>query len=192
MVAMLACSRLLFINKVMMTDTEYDVPSEAPMAKLLSPLLMVGQWVFAGSFVIFLIMALIMAVPSGFRESLLAEAPSDINPATLMSRCLAGSVVAVGWFFVLKLLRGVVNALIHGDPFLPENIARLRNIWIIFAVTEVFRMIAFTLMGGGGEIDGGPQLDIRLGTWFFIFVIVVISEAFRHGAALRAEQELTI
>jgi len=53
-------------------------------------------------------------------------------------------------------------------------------------------MIAFTLMGGGGEIDGGPQLDIRLGTWFFIFVIVVISEAFRHGAALRAEQELTI
>ena len=174
-----------------MTDTKFDVPSGAPMAKLLSPLLRVGQWVFGVFFIIFLIMALIMAVPCGFRESLLAEAPSEINPATLMSRCLAGSVVAVGWFFVLKLLRGVVTAVIHGDPFLPENIARLRNIWIIFAVTEVFRMVAFFLMGDG-QTAGGSQLDIRLGTWFFIFVIVVISEAFRHGAVLRADQELTI
>ena len=174
-----------------MTVVELDTPSEAPMAKLLSPNLMVGQWVFSVFFVIFLIMALIMAVPSGLRESLVAEAPTQIDPTNLMSRCLAGAVVAVGWFFVLKLLRGVVTAVIHGDPFLLENIERLRNIWIIFAVTEIFRMIAFFFMGGGDEASGS-QLDVRLGTWFFIFVIVVISEAFRHGAALRAEQELTI
>jgi hypothetical protein len=36
------------------------------------------------------------------------------------------------------------------------------------------------------------RIDIRIGTWFFIFIIAAISEAFRHGAALRAEQELTI
>jgi len=36
------------------------------------------------------------------------------------------------------------------------------------------------------------HLDIRVGTWFFIFIIAAISEAFRYGAALRAEQELTI
>ena len=175
-----------------MTDVDFNPPASAPMAKLLSPILMVGQWVFSVFFVIFLIMALIMAVPSGFRESLIAEAPTQIDPISLMSRCLAGAVVAVGWFFVLKLLRGVVTAVVHGDPFLHENILRLRNIWIIFAVTEVFRMIAFFFMGEGDGTVSGPQLDVRLGTWFFIFVIVVISEAFRHGAALRAEQELTI
>jgi hypothetical protein len=176
----------------MMTDTEFDVHANAPMAKLLSPLLMVAQWVFGVFFVLFLLMAFIMAVPSGFRDSLLAESTTQIDPTVLMGRCLAGAVVAVGWFFVLKLLRGVVSAVIHGDPFLPQNIARLRNIWVIFAVTEIFRMIAFFLMGGDGPAEGGSQLDIRLGTWFFIFVIVVISEAFRHGAALRADQELTI
>ena len=176
----------------MMSDTEIDAPSGAPMAKLLSPLLMVGQWVFGVFFVIFLLMALIMAVPSGFRESLLEEATTQIDPTTLMARCLAGAVVAVGWFFVLKLLRGVVTAVIHGDPFLPENIARLRNIWIIFAVTEIFRMMAFFIMGGDGQAEGGLLLDVRLGTWFFIFVIATISEAFRYGAALRADQELTI
>jgi len=189
---MLATDALLFINMVMMTETEFDAPAGAPMAKLLSPLLMVGQWFFGVFFVLFLLMALIMAIPSGFRDSLIAEATTQIDPTTLMGRCLAGAVVAVGWFFVLKLLRGVVTAVIHGDPFLPQNIARLRNIWIIFAVTEIFRMVAYFAMGGDGEPDGGSQLDIRLGTWFFIFVIVVISEAFRHGAALRADQELTI
>ena len=192
MAAMLACHKLLFINNVMTVETNFEAAAGAPVAKLLSPLLMIAQWVFGVFFIIFLFMAVIMAVPSGFRESLLAEATTQINPTDLMSRCLAGAVVAVGWFFVLKLLRGVVTAVVHGDPFLPENIARLRNIWIIFAVTEVFRMIAFFLMGGGGETDGGSQLDIRLGTWFFIFVIMVLSEAFRHGAALRADQELTI
>lgn len=176
----------------MMSDAQINMQADTPMAKLLSPLLMVAQWVFGVSFALLLIMAIIMAVPSGLRDSLLAEASTQIEPMTLMGRCLAGAVVAVGWFFVLKLLRGVVKAVIHGDPFLPENIARLRNIWIIFAVTEVFRMMASFAIGGDGQSVDGSHLDIRLGTWFFIFVIAVISEAFRHGAALRADQELTI
>ena len=175
-----------------MTVGQFDPPSGAPMAKLLSPILVVGQWAFSVLFVIFLMMAIIMAVPSGFRESLIVKAPTQINPTTLMSGCLAGAVVAVGWFFVLKLLRGVVKAVVHGDPFLPENIERLRNIWMIFAVTEIFRMIVFFFMGDGEGTASGTQIDVRLGTWFFIFVIVVLSEAFRHGAALRAEQELTV
>jgi len=149
---------------VMKTDTEFNTSSGAPMAKLLSPMLMIAQWM----------------------------APSQIEPLTLMWRCVTGLIVAVGWFFVLKLLRGVVNAVIHGDPFLPENIARLRNIWIIFAVTEVFRMIAIFFMGGTDGTETGSLLGVRLGTWFLIFIIAAISEAFRHGAALRAEQELTI
>ena len=192
MVAMLACNRLLFINKAMMTETEFDGPSEAPMAKLLSPMLMIAQWIFGIAVVMFLFMALVMALPSSLRDSLLELTPTEIDPLTLMGRCLVGLVVAVGWFFVLKLLRCVVKAVIHGDPFLPANIARLRNIWIIFAATEVCRMIGIFLMGGPGEAETGSVFGIRLGTWFFIFVIATISEAFRNGAALRAEQELTI
>lgn len=180
----------------MITDTEFDAPVGAPMAKVLSVLLRVGQWTLGAGFVLLLLMAIIMAVPSGFRESLMAETSTVIDEATLAGRCLAGAVVAAGWFFVLRLLRRVVTAVIHGDPFLPENVAYLRHIWIIIAATEIFRMIAYFMMGGDGDcacsdVDGS-RLDVRIGTWFFIFIIAAISEAFRHGAALRADQELTI
>ena len=158
------------------------------MARMLSPLLMVGQWLCILCFVILMLAAAFMAFPSVFRESLLSHSPSPVDPATMMGLSMASAIAVVGWFFILKLLRKVVVAVVHGDPFLPENIARLRNIWIIFAVIEIFRMMTHLIFDG----DSGNLLDIRLGTWFFIFVIIVISEAFRHGAALRADQELTI
>lgn len=163
-------------------------PKDAPMARVLSPLLMIGQWLCAIIFIILTLAAAFMVFPSELRESLLSHSETTIDPIIRMGQYLASAVAVIGWFFVLKLLQKVVIALVHGDPFLPENVARLRNIWIIFAFTEIFRMFAHLIL----DTNPGGLLDIRLGTWFFIFVIIVISEAFRHGAALRAEQELTI
>ena len=177
----------------MMTDTEFDSPSGAPMAKLLSVILIIGQVVLAVGCVILLITALIMAVPS-LRIHLIEELPSTVQASTFAGQCLAAALSAVAWFVVLHLLRRVVSAVIHGDPFLPENVSRLRTIWMIIAATEVFRMIATFVLGGSSDcmnVDGS-RLDVRVGTWFFIFIIAAISEAFRHGAALRADQELTI
>jgi len=152
---------------------------------------MIGQWLCGIAFVLLLLATAFMIFPSEFRDNLLSNAPTSVSPEKMMGQYLATAIVAAGLFFVLKFLRKVVSAVVHGDPFLPENIARLRYIWIILAVTEVFRMFTNLLLGSSSG-DSATQLDIRLGTWFIIFVIVVISEAFRHGAALRAEQELTI
>ena len=93
---------------------------------------------------------------------------------------------------MLRLLRFVVSAVSQGDPFLPENVSRLRSIWIIIAGLEIFRMIVMFAIGGFSEGIDGSRLDIRIPAWGFILIIAAISEAFRHGAALRAEQELTI
>ena len=174
----------------MMSDTEIDAPSGAPMAKLLSVILIFGQIFLGIGFVAALIMATIMLIPSGFRTELIADLPESIRASTFAGQCLAAAVSAAAWFIVLRLLRRVVTAVIHDDPFLPENVSRLRTIWIIIAATEVFRMIV-TFSMGGANIDGS-RLDVRVGTWFFIFIIAAISEAFRQGAALRADQELTI
>jgi len=157
----------------MLTETKFT-PSDAPMAKMLSVILIFGQMLLVIGFICLIAMTLIMLIPSDFRTDFIADLPASLEPSTLAGRCLATAVVALGWFFVLHLLRRVVRAVIHGDPFLPENVSRLRTIWIVIAATEIF------------------HLDIRVGTWFFIFIIATISEAFRHGAALRAEQELTI
>jgi hypothetical protein len=190
---MLASHALLFINKDMSAETEFTVPA-APMAKLLSVILIIGQWILAIGFVCLILMAALMLIPGDFRDGLIADLPSNLPASTLAGRCLASAVVAVGWFFVLRWLRRVVRAVIHGDPFLPENVSHLRRIWITIAATEIFRMIAMFIIGGaaGPEDVDVTRLDIRLGTWFLIFIIAAISEAFRHGAALRAEQELTI
>lgn len=190
---MLATHALLFINKCMSAETEFNVP-DAPMAKLLSVILIFGQWILAIGFICLILMAALMLIPGGFRDELIADLPNSLPASTLAGRCLASAIVAVGWFFVLRWLRHVVRAVIHGDPFLPENVSYLRRIWITIAATEIFRMIAMFIIGGAaGSHDADvTRLDIRVGTWFLIFIIAAISEAFRHGAALRADQELTI
>lgn len=178
----------------MMSDTGFEPPADAPMAKMLSVILIVGQIFLAIGCVCSLILAAILLIPSNFQAELLSDLPEGVVALSFAGKCLAAAVSAVAWFIVLRLLRFVVSAVIHGDPFLPENVARLRTIWIIIACAEVFRMIAIFSTGGLNDCANldGSRLDIRVGTWFFIFIIAAISEAFRHGAALRADQELTI
>ena len=170
--------------------------SATPMTRALSILLIVGQVVLALSVILLLGMALVMFFPSGFRDSLFEGVENAPAPNLLMWACLAGGVIAATWFYVLVLLRRVVVTVIHGDPFLPANVARLRMIWIVIAGSEIFRMLIDGFAGitvqGTGVHASEAGLDIRIGTWFFIFVIAAISEAFRHGAALRDENELTI
>ena len=91
----------------------------------------------------------------------------------------------------VRILSKIVKTLLAGDPFVPENISRLRSIWIIIALAEVLRTIirvAAGLMGDNTEFT----LDISAGTWFLVFVIAALSEVFRHGAELRRDAELTV
>jgi len=40
--------------------------------------------------------------------------------------------------------------------------------------------------------EAAATIDIRLGTWFLVFVLAALAEVFRHGAVLRRDQEFTI
>ncbi len=169
-------------------------PADAPIAKMLFVILIIGQGLLALGFICLIAMTIIMIIPSGFRTELISDLPETLETSNLAGRCIASAIVFFGWFFVLHFLRRVVRAVVHGDPFLPENVSRLRLIWIIMAVTEIFHMAAIFINGSPSAAEGinVMRLDVRIGTWFFIFIIAAISEAFRYGAALRAEQELTI
>jgi hypothetical protein len=163
----------------------------SPMTRALSLLLSVGMIVMALACLVMLIAAALMIVPNGLRDDFLADNGVAGAAFPVMWACLGTAIIAASWFWVLRLLKSVVESVIHGDPFLPENVARLRRIWVIIAASEIFRMTVHALTAPA--LNGvEPGIDIRVGTWFFIFVIATISEAFRHGAALRAEQELTI
>lgn len=97
------------------------------------------------------------------------------------------AVIGAIWFFVLRILRKVVKTLLSGDPFVPDNISRLRMIWIVIALAEILRIVMANL-----AMQGEITLDLRPGTWFVVFVIAALAEVFRHGAELRRDAELTI
>lgn len=147
-----------------------------------------------------LIFGLAMFFPNGLQAmvfSELREAENVPAPQKFGVIFLAASAMTAGYIFVVNVLRKIVGTLVAGDPFVPANISRLRSVWIVLAVFELFRMISGSLLAV--EIDAlqvteaaGATIDIRLGTWFLVFVIAALAEVFRHGAVLRRDQEFTI
>lgn len=136
----------------------------------------------------FIGLAIAIMIPSGFRAELLMEyvAQGGLNVGgygALSTAFLGGAIICAGYLSVVLILRKVSRTLLAGDPFVPENISRLRLIWIIIAATECVRI-------GMSVVTG--ELEIRLGTWFLVFVIAAMSEVFAHGAELRRDAELTV
>lgn len=185
-------------NPISANDTvEYDLEppsaSNNRMAKTLRVLILVGQIILAISAVILLISSAVMMFSTDLQAQLYHSVGVD-NQSHIMVLplvCLGGAVTAAAWFWVLLMLRRIVGTLISGDPFVPENINRLRRMWIVIASMELLRMV-IVAFASQSISDGDEGFQIRLGVWFLVFVIATLSEAFRYGAALRQEQELTI
>ena len=126
-------------------------------------------------------------------KSLNGDETSGLSRQTMILSSFAGALIAGAFVFIALLLKRLLYTLISGDPFVPDNINRLRKIWIILALTEAFRMVASTMITVMEPSDAMPlELDIRFTSWFLVFVIATVAEVFRHGAALRQEQQLTI
>lgn len=107
-----------------------------------------------------------------------------------------GSAAAyVGAFtLILRSLRLIFRTLTQGDPFHPQNVARLRQVGVILAVVTggvwfLQGMAAARLAPGILQPQGPAEL---LTPGFSVLVVFVLAEVFREGARLRRESELTI
>lgn len=98
---------------------------------------------------------------------------------------LAGILVIVG------SLRRIFTTLTAGDPFHPDNVARLRLIGLMLAGLELGRYAVWAV---GTLLPGVErnQPSMGLTAWFSVLVVFVLAEVFREGARLRREAELTI
>ena len=133
------------------------------------------------------------AAQSASFKGLNGEDVAKISRQTLVLSLLTGALIAASFVMISYLLKRLLFTLIQGDPFVPENINRLRKIWIILALAEAFRMVASTMisfMEPSGTMS--HDLDIRFTSWFLVFVIATVAEVFRHGTAIRQEQKYTI
>ena len=134
--------------------------------------------------------AMVLMTDNSVSQSLvekISETGSNATPMSSAIICVGSAIVAAIWLFVLFIVRKIVRTLLDGDPFIVENISRVRLMWILVAVSEIVRMI-FMNISMRHEI----VLDIRPGTWFAVFVMAALAEVFRHGAELRRDAELTI
>ena len=101
-----------------------------------------------------------------------------------VSGSLGGSLIIVAYLFAALVVKKIVNTTVNGNPFVPENISRLRKTWIIIALAEILRSAVSYLVYG--------KIDIPLSSWFLVFVIAIMAEVFRIGLELKRDQELTV
>lgn len=117
---------------------------------------------------------------------LLDNGPGVVSALASAALYLAGILTIVG------SLRRIFMTLTAGDPFHPDNIARLRLIGLMLAALELgryaFWAIRLWLMPNLQKVE--PSLSLT--AWFSVLVVFVLAEVFREGARLRREAELTI
>jgi hypothetical protein len=126
-----------------------------------------------------------------------------VDPATVSDlidkpQALAGLVFIIAAYIgvlivVLNRLRRVFETLIVGDPFRPQNVARLRVVGFALIGLEVLGYVVHRVidMFGPGRAHSF-SLSVNLTGWFAILVVFVLAEVFREGARLRQDADLTI
>ncbi|MEM7727839.1 MAG: DUF2975 domain-containing protein [Pseudomonadota bacterium] len=173
-------------------------PSAKPIAGGLILLLRVVQGLMLVGLTVLTLCALALILGTPVYDWLVSNSSADALPGRgrLAFACTTGAITAFAWLAVLSILIRVIRTVQRGDPFVEANIVRLRAMWILIAVTEVFRIVVHSFadisVGALGVAPAETGMDIRIGTWFLVLVIATLSEAFRQGAEMRAEQELTI
>jgi len=150
-------------------------------------------WATLGLLFLFGIPALII---DSYKDlSWVANAP----PAALVwPFAIMFAVFVLATQIIIHRLRKIFATLIEGDPFVPENASHMRTIWIVLAGFEVLNMLfsSGTLMAkklfGDAFLQLQGEFHINWSLWLAVIVLIVLTEIFREGAKLRAEQKLTI
>ncbi|AKM08044.1 DUF2975 domain-containing protein [Pelagerythrobacter marensis] len=181
------------------------------MSAINDPLLMIAKIVLAFlmgvlAFVTVVLIAGAVAAPI-FEGSIVAELIADGKgqpPAGfvwLVSILLIGIAGLLGLLiYFLLLLWRIVGTVGAGDPFVPENAARLSrmgwvavagNILALFVAAAVTR-VATVAADMGDDVDFNADIDFGGGGLLLILVLFILARVFRHGAAMREDLEGTV
>jgi Protein of unknown function (DUF2975) len=108
---------------------------------------------------------------------------------------LAGLAIMVpGVIFICLQLRRMLLTLTEGDPFVPENAARLSRIGIAVAAMELIRLAVSLGVSAMPSLvgDESPRLYTQPILWISVAALFVLSQVFREGTRLREEEKMTI
>jgi len=100
-------------------------------------------------------------------------------------------------FLFLRQLAAIVQSASQGDPFVPVNAGRLRNMgWLALAI----QLVAVPMTRLAVWFDAAPfppnvhhnENGISVGGLILVLILFVLARVFREGARLREEVEGTI
>jgi len=152
--------------------------------------------------------ALIVATPLLliFRADVIAEFaqeagdPSVVFPLLQLAGVMAiGLAIVVMLFFFFGTLRRIIATVGQGDPFVPENAARLSLMgWLMLGVQLALLpavALGLSLARYADEmddmnftVDGGLDLTGIL----LVIILFILARVFKRGAAMRADLEGTV
>jgi len=168
--------------------------SVSSFLKIILDVVYVALWIGLGAVALALLAALLFSFnPDLFPAVMTVEAAQVASKGPVFAGMLLAFALSIGGVLVIvDALRRIFVTLTAGDPFHPNNVARLRLIGAMLAGLELgryaFWAISAWLLPGVNRVE--PSLSIT--AWFSVLVVFVLAEVFREGARLRREAELTI
>lgn len=129
-------------------------------------------------------------------QEFFSKKPPRIDPGLLMPTLrvwmlLALPMVAAIHILLSRLLE-IVETVGAGDPFVPENAARMKAIaWCLLVVQLLhltFGLMAATLNAAGSNVDW----NFSPAGWLAVALLFVLARVFEEGARLRADLQGTI
>ena len=165
------------------------------MAAIMTVLVTIVMWMTAIIGVVFLasIGAAIFAFHNGGSIDALNVSVTDGTESlpALVAGLIGGLVVIPAIIYVCIQLRRILATLAEGDPFVPENAARLTRVAATIAITQLLR-IAVALVIGLSFDQTKLGLNLDLIAWASVAALFILSQVFREGTRLRDEEKMTI
>jgi hypothetical protein len=121
------------------------------------------------------------------------------SPQHVVSVLLMAAVFVVATLWILQLLRRIFGAVAAGEPFTAGNAQRIRLLGVLVIAAEAIgQTVVFLLQRA--VMEGATATGATLSANFTLnpitillgLLIIALAEAFRHGADLQAEADLTV
>jgi hypothetical protein len=114
----------------------------------------------------------------------------DVIIPVLRLWVLAGVPTLAAIHVMLTRLLAMIDTVRAGDPFVPENAARLRTIAWCLLVVQLFQLACGLFIGilsrAGADVG---DWDPSLSGWIAVLLLFVLARVFEEGARIRADLE---
>ncbi|QDH33649.1 DUF2975 domain-containing protein [Porphyrobacter sp. YT40] len=164
-------------------------------------LLIQGAMALAAAVIVLVVPAILFS-----KDEINAEVIAEVGPDALampilpLMLLLASVLVVVALVFLFfGKLRGIIDTVAAGDPFVPENADRLAVMaWLQIAIYVAKLAAERAAVGMASwanqfrEVKVDTSFDIDVIPILLVLVLFILARVFRHGAAMREDLEGTV